>query len=719
MGAIKKRGEQLDLSSIVLEAPTHLPKKKKFTLFHKRKTAVFQAPQRAPAETHSFLAHFFPQKKETAPVQKRPLAVIPSAPQPSFFARLFSHKEEAIVVSQKTLLKKAPLALKFPEKAIVSSEKKFLFPFFHKTSKEKKRVLPEKKKSPADYGTLEHSLFRKQKYWGLEIHPFFSFSFLQPIKKRLALKAQDLSVVPHIPKSLWPKKVVHPLSQKNLLKKVPDVPVLPEARFPELAPSRFASLKDKLFPKKNYDWLSAEHELFQKKDIFTLGKKHALRAPSFVSFRERLAQKAQDISTLPKHSESLWIHMTSPFFQKLHTPTPLTEKALLKKVPSVPRGEPHFPELAPSYFASLKDKLFPKKNYDWLSAEHKLFQKKDIFTLGRKHSIPALSFPKPSFSFWSRFTALFAHKIPKKTFSVPLPEKILLKKIPDVPVLPEARFPELAPSRFASLKAKLFPKKNYDWLSAEHELFRKKDVFHLDRKHVVSFVKKEAVVQKQILPEPPLFFESQDEKELLSFPEIKEPSSDPLEETQKLLQKCQSFIRNGKLDYAQIYYEKLKPFYLRLSAQQQSLTYSAFIALQQDLEMLRLQHIRKDLSKKIEFSVYTPTPLFLKEAPVLEEVAPVKKIRSKISDVPFSLSNLSELDPWEETIHLLHKCQRALRRGKHDFALLYYEESKPFYTQLTPLQKEKLQVLRSEVEQDLEMLKLKQIRSYLKNNSSF
>ncbi|HIH58881.1 MAG TPA: hypothetical protein HA360_03050 [Nanoarchaeota archaeon] len=218
----------------------------------------------------------------------------------------------------------------------------------------------------------------------------------------------------------------------------------------------------------------------------------------------------------------------------------------------------------------------------------------------------------------------------------------------------------------------------------------------------------ELVMQKKTI------FKKQATPEVVSSPlQEKETFPDPLEKTRELIQKCRKSLDKGNLDYAEIFYGQLRPFYLRISSSQRSELYPVFIALQHDLEMLRLSFVKQDLQKYLPLS-YTPQKMnpILHVPETLSQVLPLTFPQKKNT----AFENLSNLDPFEHCIELVQKSQKALEKGNLDYALIYSEELKVFYTQLSREQKERIGSSVLEVQQALEMLQLAIVRKRLQKS---
>ena len=78
--------------------------------------------------------------------------------------------------------------------------------------------------------------------------------------------------------------------------------------------------------------------------------------------------------------------------------------------------------------------------------------------------------------------------------------------------------------------------------------------------------------------------------------------------------------------------------------------------------------------------------------------------------------NISDLDPFAYCIELVQKSWKALKKGNLNYALIYSEELKVFYTQLSREQKERIGSSVLEVQQALEMLQLARVRKRLQKS---
>jgi len=78
-------------------------------------------------------------------------------------------------------------------------------------------------------------------------------------------------------------------------------------------------------------------------------------------------------------------------------------------------------------------------------------------------------------------------------------------------------------------------------------------------------------------------------------------------------------------------------------------------------------------------------------------------------------SSESIFNPWKKSLELLQKSQRAVQRNNLDFALIYYEEFKPFYAQLSREQQGCLRSSLEDLQYCLAMLQLAHLRERLKH----
>jgi len=99
----------------------------------------------------------------------------------------------------------------------------------------------------------------------------------------------------------------------------------------------------------------------------------------------------------------------------------------------------------------------------------------------------------------------------------------------------------------------------------------------------VPFMKKEKKVSPLKLP-PPL--------------EPEKKSVDPWKQTLLVLKKCQRAVAKGSLDYAEIYYEELKPLFLKLTPDQKEVVYGQLKELQQRMAMIKFKQLSKELRRK-------------------------------------------------------------------------------------------------------------------------
>lgn len=149
----------------------------------------------------------------------------------------------------------------------------------------------------------------------------------------------------------------------------------------------------------------------------------------------------------------------------------------------------------------------------------------------------------------------------------------------------------------------------FDLVTAEHGLFKRLNPFHLRTRKIFPVMHETVTVTEEPVEELPSFVSPLEEipKEGSPFPwktPVQEPlpfsslPPDPWTKTRELLRKCQNALRAGKLDYAQIYYEELKPFYSKITPEQQQFVLSLISGIQQDIEMLKLHRIREQLRKE-------------------------------------------------------------------------------------------------------------------------
>ncbi|MSR86427.1 hypothetical protein EXS74_03455 [Candidatus Woesearchaeota archaeon] len=139
-------------------------------------------------------------------------------------------------------------------------------------------------------------------------------------------------------------------------------------------------------------------------------------------------------------------------------------------------------------------------------------------------------------------------------------------------------------------------KSPFDFVSPQHGLFKKFNLFHLGFRKVFPIMHETVFVTEESpssFPERDISFPSVVMEE---HPRVKLPP-DPWQRTQELLLKCRTAIEKRKVDYAQIYYEELKPFYPRLETYQQTLVSQVILDMQQDLEMLKLSKLKEQLKK--------------------------------------------------------------------------------------------------------------------------
>ncbi len=263
--------------------------------------------------------------------------------------------------------------------------------------------------------------------------------------------------------------------------------------------------------------------------------------------------------------------------------------------------------------------------------------------------------------------------IKKELSSVPSPpKKIIISSVPS-PIRSLPSFPELENNpkvRKSSLKitpavekseenvsfigaiknklfsGKLTPKKtetktSFDFLEAEHALFKPKDYYRLQQKKIFPKISKKDVIGKsslRILEDGPIF--KHDEE--VSFPELsffkkaqempvkdssikkkalpnidfsdfvfQEPETivpikssleilsqmDPMEKSMELIEKCQRALQKRNYDFAVIYSEELVPFYKRLGVRQQEDLREYVEDMHQKIQMLYLDKVHDRLKK--------------------------------------------------------------------------------------------------------------------------
>lgn len=81
-----------------------------------------------------------------------------------------------------------------------------------------------------------------------------------------------------------------------------------------------------------------------------------------------------------------------------------------------------------------------------------------------------------------------------------------------------------------------------------------------------------------------------DEIPLADFDEM-----DPWTRVVELLDKCDNAVLNKNLDFAEIYYEQVKPFYERLNSNDQRFVFFKVKELQENIIVLRMKKVRKIL----------------------------------------------------------------------------------------------------------------------------
>ncbi|MDP3729059.1 MAG: hypothetical protein Q8R18_06450 [bacterium] len=275
-----------------------------------------------------------------------------------------------------------------------------------------------------------------------------------------------------------------------------------------------------------------------------------------------------------------------------------------------------------------------------------------------------------------------------------------------------------------STRKKLFPQKEITFPELEKKThskkirfpelasFKKQDSPHLNPKNITF---PELAQQKED------FSEIKESSNSISFSELTEEEEkfpNPLEKTNELLQKCRKALQNGNLNYAQIFYEELKPFYLRISSQQRSEIHPIFVELQQDLEMLHLRFVRQKLKKHLHISfshqLLSNSSKIQHIQETVPQVLPIVFLKKKVYGS--SLEILSDLDSFEQCVELIQKSQKALEKGNVNFAMIYSEELKVIYPRLSLEQQNQLQNSFLEIQQSIEMLQLTKVREILKRS---
>ena len=208
----------------------------------------------------------------------------------------------------------------------------------------------------------------------------------------------------------------------------------------------------------------------------------------------------------------------------------------------------------------------------------------------------------------------------KKNSSVSVKKKSLsLKNVPVPLKKQKIRFPELffLKKNEPPLKSMPIPSKSlqqnqpFDLVSEEHGLFRRWDLFRLGSRKVFPFMHEKVAVTEELVEEIAPFTSPPKEKSLpLSLGQNKtlilpvheqillpDLAPEPWQKTLELLFECRSALQKEKLDYAQIFYEELKPFYSKLTSAQQEFVTRVVLDLAQDLEMLKLQKLKERLKR--------------------------------------------------------------------------------------------------------------------------
>ena len=202
----------------------------------------------------------------------------------------------------------------------------------------------------------------------------------------------------------------------------------------------------------------------------------------------------------------------------------------------------------------------------------------------------------------------FKGKVKKKPLS--------LKNVPIPPKKKKLTFPELVSLKkdipLQNVPAPSLPvevEEPFDLISEEHGLFKRFDLFKLRTRKVFPVMYEKVATEEPNEELPLLIHERQipslEQKKQVPIQEqvfLPEIAPDPWQKTQELLTKCRSAIQKGKLDYAQIFYEELKPFYPRLTPEQQTTVTQIVLDIQQDLQMLQLQKLKDRLKKGYLFS---------------------------------------------------------------------------------------------------------------------
>ncbi len=179
----------------------------------------------------------------------------------------------------------------------------------------------------------------------------------------------------------------------------------------------------------------------------------------------------------------------------------------------------------------------------------------------------------------------------KKKESSNLVKKIVLRNVPKPPILKKKE--ELIEKEDKSV----IKESSSEFVNDEVSLFNKLNHFYLRKKLVLpplpdfkfTYKEKDFLVVKEIPIEESV-------EDLFVIP-IREPDS--LEKTKELLGKFQRAVLRKKPEQAYLYYEQLKPFYLKLQVDQQQIVSSILVELLPELEMLQLGEVSKKLKKQI------------------------------------------------------------------------------------------------------------------------
>ena len=76
------------------------------------------------------------------------------------------------------------------------------------------------------------------------------------------------------------------------------------------------------------------------------------------------------------------------------------------------------------------------------------------------------------------------------------------------------------------------------------------------------------------------------------------PVVQPWEQVVGVLQKCYRCVQRRNYAFAEIYYEELRPFYVKLTPPQQQLVYPYLVELQQVLVMARFKKVKALLRRQ-------------------------------------------------------------------------------------------------------------------------